>query len=118
MTHLPSEDLVIKFRVAAAAHYQATLNGRRRTINKHADLLENVYSELKRRGHLHKAMLTQLLQDPEPPVQVMAACFCMTFAPDATRRTLLLHANRPDLLGLEAKHALQRFDDGTWTREF
>ena len=110
-------ELVLSFAQAAAYHYEATQAGRRRDINRAADTLDSVYRRIKSYGDVGKTALLKLLDSENLAVSSMAAAYCMHFAPQECKRVFERVVKDPGILGLEAKYALKRFEDGSWQIE-
>jgi hypothetical protein len=88
------DELVERYRTAAAAHDKATERGDPKRANAHHDVVASVYREL-RAGGLQSRLLV-LLEDPYERVRCWAAAHALEFAP---------HLGEPVLSAL-AQHEL------------
>lgn len=110
---------VTDFAVAARSHHQLTVDGAgARKINAQANLIALAYGRLRAHGEIGKQALARLLTDPDVAISIMAATYLMHYVPDASRAALKRALTDPGIIGLGAKYALKRFEDGSWSKEF
>lgn len=117
MSNEELNELVTTFAQAASQHYVFTQAGKRRDINREADKIDDAYRKIKNYGDEGKQALLKLLDSNDLAVATMAAAYCMHFAPQECKIVLKRALKDPGILGLGAKYALKRFDDGRWQDE-
>jgi len=83
------QTLVQAYRECAAAHGRASFGGDYKTANWNADLIAEIYRELRRRGVEAQAFILPLLNDDDPSVRVWTATHALDFAPDKGEPVLM-----------------------------
>ena len=104
--------LVEMYRDAAKQHGEATETGDHKTANKSADLISEVYAELRRRGADAQRTLLPLLTDPASGVRLWSASHALEFAPEQGEALLKKFASRETFLGSSAEMTLNEWRAG------
>jgi hypothetical protein len=104
--------LVSTYREAAKRHGQATERGDHQAANKSAELVAEIYAELRRRGGSAQAGLLPLLEDSEPGVRLWSASHALEFAAVAGEATLEQLSTAGGFLGFTAKTTLKEWRSG------
>lgn len=101
------DDLVALYQKNAIEHRRASDP---KTANRAADLVANVYRELKRRGD--QALLLPLVHSPHAEVRSWAAAHALEFAPEQGVSVLEDLSREPRSLGFSAKMTLKVWREG------
>jgi Domain of unknown function (DUF2019) len=104
--------LVEVYRDAAKLHGEATETGDHKTANKSADLISEVYAELRKRGANAKGLLLPLLTDPVSGVRLWSASHALEFSPEEGEAILKVLASSGTFLGLSAEMTLKEWRAG------
>jgi Domain of unknown function (DUF2019) len=99
--------LVEVYRDAAKQHGEATEAGDHKTANRSADLISEVYAELRQRGADAQRALLPLLTDPASGVRLWSASHALEFAPEEGEAVLKKLASGGTFLGMTAKMTLE-----------
>jgi hypothetical protein len=107
-----TDQLVAKYREAAAVHGGGELREDTPITNRSADTIAAVYRELRHREA--EAALLVLLDDPNPAVRSWAAAHALEFAPSEGETVLQALADDDDLalIGFTAKITLEQWRAG------
>jgi hypothetical protein len=104
--------LVEAYRDAAKLHGEATEAGDHKSANKSADLVSEVYAELRKRGTNAQRALLPLLRDPISGVRLWSASHALEFSPEDAEATLKELACSASFLGLSAETTLKEWRAG------
>ena len=103
-------ELIQVYRKAAIEHVTASETGRHRVANRNYDLLDEVSTELIRRGATGESQLAALMDDTEPGVQLWAASHSLGIDSSRAERVLeRLSAGPPSPLRLTADTKLRQW---------
>jgi hypothetical protein len=105
-------ELINKYRDAAKLHGQATERGDYVAANKAAELVSEIYAELRRRGESAQAGLLSLLRDSQPGVRLWSASHALEFAAEAGAATLAQLSAAQGFVGMSAKTTLKEWRSG------
>jgi hypothetical protein len=81
-------ELLDAYRLAAKKHRAASLEGKFKVGNPQADIIADVYRELRRRGRDAQHALLGLLDDGDRGVRGWAAAHCLVIDPDRSASVL------------------------------
>ena len=111
-------DLLINdFTEAATKHYASTLKGDSRATNTYAKKVSIAYREITVYGSVGREALASLICSPVLEVAAMASVYSLKFSNAAALARLHEISEEKSLLGFEAKHAIERWLDGSWNLE-
>ena len=99
--------LVEMYRDAAKQHGEATETGDHKTANRSADLISEVYAQLRQRDADAQRALLPLLTDPASGVRLWSASHALEFAPEEGEAVLKKLAAGGTFLGMTAKMTLE-----------
>lgn len=112
-----SVKLVAQFAEAAARSFDASLRGDWRTNNRWVRRQIKTFHRIIELGDVARDELLTLLNHQNLAVAKSAAVFSLKYATEQSIATLTRIAREPGILGFEARHALQRWEEGTWQLE-
>jgi Domain of unknown function (DUF2019) len=104
--------LVEMYRDAAEQHGEATEDGDHKTANISADLISEVYAELRQRGANAQRAVLPLLTDPVSGVRFWSASHALEFAPEEGEAVLEKFASSDTFLGSSAEMTLNEWRGG------
>ena len=104
--------LVEVYRDAAILHGEATETGDHKTANICADLISEVYADLRQRGASAQRALLPLLTDPASGVRLWSASHALEFVPEEGEAILKKFASGETLLGSSAEMTLNEWRAG------
>jgi glycine cleavage system aminomethyltransferase T len=111
------QKLIDTFADAAHKHHRETLEGTAKKVNVQAKRITHTFHQIIVKGEVARKALLQLTKSEDIAVAKMAAVFSLKYATEEATVVLRGIAQRPDLLGFEAKQALKRWEEGTWQLE-
>ena len=82
--------------------------------NKYAKKYIKCYEEIKKLGEDAKRKMLILLEHENDSVKTMAATFLLRTYTDKALQILNQISKRKDIIGFEAKQAIERWEEGTW----
>ena len=109
--------LIEDFNTAAKNHYEASLIGDWRTANKNAAIIRKTVKKLRSFGDEGREALLSLSDSEELSISAMAAVYSLKYAPEKSLSVLNRIAKETSLIGFEAGHAIQGWNEGTWRLE-
>lgn len=98
---------------AASLHASSTISGDYRITNKQADIVADVYRELRSRGLECQRSLLNLLSHADKGVRGWAAAHALEFAPEDGLPVLESLSTDPGILGHESQMVLEEWRKGT-----
>ena len=108
---LTVDELVGRYRTAATTHGRGTIEGNSAETNEAANFLSAAYRELRRRNQ--EAVLSVLLEDPDPSVRGWAGSHVLEFAPDEAEPVLMaLAADDLGIISFNAEMTLEEWRAG------
>lgn len=107
------DDLLMRYAEAAAAHGRYSLSGDYERANPQAEVIADIYRELRSRGREAQVRLAGLLDHADEHVRAWAAAHALEFSPDAAESVLSELAENAGIVGLNAKVTLREWQQGT-----
>jgi len=106
------DELLNTYRDAARTHETSMEVGDFKKGNKAADLIAQIYSELRHRGEEAQNVLLPLLQDEHAGVRGWAASHALEFAPEQGEPVLEALVSFGGLIGMTASTTLTEWKKG------
>ena len=116
MPHKNINKLIENFIDAAEKHHEATTTDFRRA-NKQAKRIHKIFLEIVESGTSAREALLQLSTHDNLAVASMATVYSLKYNPEKSLAVLKQIAQTPGVIGFEAKHAIQRWEEGAWELE-
>ncbi len=117
MEELMIKSLIDSFSNSAKTHYLATINGDWKTANKEISKLRHVFKEICKINEPARKKLLVLTENDDLAIASMAALYSLKYDPEKCISILKKIANEPGILGFQAIHAIQRWNEGKWNLE-
>ncbi|RKH95364.1 DUF2019 domain-containing protein [Corallococcus sp. AB038B] len=109
------QKLVAKFAQHAAAQTDAIWRGDANAANKHADESIAAFRMLKTHGDVGRDALATLFTHPRMDVRTAAAALLLRYRTAEAKAVLEEAAKGKGLIPFEAREALKRWEEGTWS---
>ncbi|WP_171808779.1 DUF2019 domain-containing protein [Corallococcus exiguus] len=109
------QKLVAKFAQHAAAQTDAIWRGDANAANKHADESIAAFRMLKTHGDVGRDALATLFTHPRMDVRTAAAALLLRYRTAEAKAVLEEAAKGKGLIPFEAREALKRWKEGTWS---
>ena len=116
MRHKNTNKLIEDFIDAAEKHREATTTNSQRA-NKQAKRIHKIFLEIIDSGTSAREALLQLTNHDNLAVASMAAVYSLKYNPEKSLAVLKQIAQTPGVIGFEARHAIQRWEEGVWELE-
>ncbi|MBN8233129.1 DUF2019 domain-containing protein [Corallococcus macrosporus] len=112
---MTTEEIVEEFAQDVAAQTDAIWRGDAKTGNKHADRYIAAFKKLRSLGDPGREALAVLLTHPRMDVRTTAATCLLRYKTAEARAVLEEAAKGTGLIPFEARQALKRWEEGTWS---
>ncbi len=111
------DDLVARFAEAARKHHELTLAGKSRLVNEQANAMQEAFLGIIKHGLSGRNALLSLTSSEESSVALFAAVFSLKHDVARCKRVLTKLSSEPGVIGLGARQALKRWEEGKWQIE-
>lgn len=108
--------LIDSFTDAAKKHQNAATTNSRKA-NTQARRIHKIFCEIVEIGDEAREALLQLTDNSDDAVASMAAVYSLNYDTEKSVATLKRIAQKPGLIGFEARQAIQRWKECTWQLE-
>ncbi|MFP2896278.1 DUF2019 domain-containing protein [Corallococcus sp. 4LFB] len=109
------QKLVEEFAQNVAAQTDAIWRGDAKTGNKHAKESIAAFKRLRTHGDVGRDALATLFIHPRMDVRTAAAALLLRYRTDEAKAVLEEAAKGKGLIPFEAREALKRWEEGTWS---
>lgn len=106
--------LLVRFAIAAKAHYQALEAMDEVRASTHALIIAGLYEAIVREGEAGREGLLALVDSDDKAVAGMAAVYSIRYSPERCVALLRKLAAMEGLMGFRARVALERWEAGDW----
>jgi hypothetical protein len=106
--------LLLRFAIAARAHFEALEEMDEERANAHAQVLAGLYRSIVGSGESGRQALLGLTDDSDPVVAGLAAVYSIGYDSERCLAALRRVAVVPGLLGFRAGVAIERWESGEW----
>lgn len=110
-------DAVSSFADAAKKHYEYTIEGDARKINRQAKRLRDSFRKIQDLGDEARDLLLVEMDNSDYSIAVNAAAYSLKYSTIRAQDVLVALSKTPGIVGFQAEQVLERWKEGNWQLE-